>query len=166
MRKTATLFFSGLAFLALAAFGCSTTEVESFAATLTGAAEVPASGVTTQGTLALTFDGPQARYTLTIASPGLTEITASHIHNGLATVNGPVWVFLFDGPTTAAATPFSGKLGVGSFTAEMVTACTPGCDAGRSFDGIRTGANANPSTMYVNVHTVANGGGAIRGQIQ
>lgn len=166
MRKTATLFFSGLAFLAIAAFGCSTGDAVTRNATLNAANEVPpVAGITTTATYSVTFDGPQAKYTLTIASPGLTAITGAHIHTGLATATGGIWVFLFDGPTTDATVPFTGKLGVGSFTQDMVTACT-GCDAARSYNGIRDGAAANPSTMYVNVHTTANPSGAIRGQLQ
>ncbi|MSR06308.1 MAG: CHRD domain-containing protein [Gemmatimonadetes bacterium] len=163
MRKIATLFFSGLAFLGVAAIGCNGYDQETFTATLNGANEVPATAVTATATFSVVFDGPAAKYTLNIGGSGLTEITASHIHTGAAGTSGGVWVYLFDGPTTPATTPFRGNLGVGSFTQDMVAACTPGCAAGGSYDGIR--AAAALSTVYVNVHTVANAGGAVRGQI-
>ena len=174
MRKTATLFFSGLAFMVIAAFGCNVTDVVTRSATLTGAKENPANASTATGTFSITFDGPQAVYTLNVTN--LAGITASHIHEGLAAANGSVTVYLYDGrpsgcgtaasPGCPLAAAYTGPLGVGSFTAEMVTACTPGCLAGRSFAGIQAAASANPSNAYVNVHTTAFGGGEIRGQIQ
>jgi hypothetical protein len=162
MRKSAT-FFTGLA-IALAAAGCNSYDQETFAATLNGANEVPPSGVAATGSFSATVDGPVTHYTLTIAAPGLTEITQAHIHDGAAGANGNVRVWLFDGPTTSAAAPFTGALPVaGSFVEATIAACTGTCLAGRNYDNTVEAMQAG--TAYVNVHTVANPGGAIRGQI-
>lgn len=170
MRKTASLFLSGLAFLALATFGCNGYDQETHAATLTGANEVPAVTTTGSGTFSIVFDGPAAKYTLNVSN--LTGITRSHIHAGTTGNNGSVMVFLYDGPTITTA--YTGKLGVGSFTADMITACASNTDGltcqatggtpPRTFAGIQD-ASATGG-VYVNVHTTTNAGGEIRGQIQ
>ena len=169
MRKIATLFFSGLAFLGVAAIGCNGYDQETFTATLNGASEVPATAVTTTGTFSIVFDGPAAKYTLT--TNGLVGVTAAHIHTGAAGATGSPMVYLFDTPTAGWQDFASGaNIGVGSFTQDMVAACTPGCQATtgvtptRTYDNILAGAQTG--TVYVNIHTLTNTGGAIRGQIQ
>lgn len=77
----------------------------------------------------------------------IDEATAAHIHLGGDGVAGPVLVPLFSGPTTAAG--FSGLLAEG----DMVIA-----------DSVITHMRAG--NTYVNVHTLANPMGAIRGQIR
>ncbi len=168
MRKTATLFLSGVTFLALAALGCNGYDQESHSATLNNANEVPpvTAGVDfgATGTFSAVVDGPVVKYTLTIGGTGLANITAAHIHAGAAGTNGGIEVFLFDTTTPFSPTAnYTGKIGTNSFTADLVTACTPGCLASRSFNTIVSGMS--DGTQYVNVHTSANAGGAIRGQI-
>ena len=175
MRKSATL----LAGLALAALGCSTgAESETFSANLTQGQET-AGGATVvntdgsnaaTGSITLTSNGVGvATYKLTVNN--LTNITAAHIHsatNGTATnATGPVSVFLFDGPATGT-TAFTGTLGctppsngcTSSFNQVQITAGA-GTGAVNTFDGLF--ANIRAHLAYVNVHTTANTGGAIRG---
>jgi hypothetical protein len=164
MRKIATLFFSGLAFLGVAAIGCNGYDQETFTAQLAGTNEVPASGVAATGTFSVVFDGPAAKYSLT--TNGLAAVSAAHIHTGATGANGGIWVFLYDNAAGVTKDFASGEqMGTRSFTQDMVAACTValGCVAGGSYDAILTGARA--STVYVNIHTTANPGGAIRGQI-
>lgn len=86
----------------------------------------------------------------------INAATAAHIHAGGPDVAGPVMVFLFSGPATGNG--FSGLLSSGeisrrsSFTAPF------------TLDSLLT--RMRNGTAYVNVHTTANPGGEIRGQIQ
>jgi len=77
-----------------------------------------------------------------LSSKGLTEVTAAHIHKGAAGANGPPVV------------PFSGV---------DATGASKGC-APASAD-VAKDIVANPAGYYVNVHTKAAPGGAIRGQL-
>jgi hypothetical protein len=78
-----------------------------------------------------------------LSSKGLTEVTAAHIHKGAAGANGPPVV------------PFSGVDASGA---------SKGC-ATASAD-VAKDLVANPGGYYVNVHTKAAPGGAIRGQLK
>ncbi len=153
MKKSASLI-AGMA-LMLAVAGCNGYDKTAYSATLKQALEVPPSGAPETGTFNLTFNGPVAEWTLTIGGAGLTNVTAAHIHQGAVGVAGAVYVFLYDGPT---ATITSLK---GSFIAETITACTGTCFATRSYADLQ--AQVAAKTAYVNVHTVALAGGAIRG---
>jgi hypothetical protein len=77
-----------------------------------------------------------------LASKGLTEVTAAHIHKGAAGANGPPVV------------PFSGV---------DATGASKGCAAASA--DVAKDIVANPAGYYVNVHTKAAPGGAIRGQL-
>jgi hypothetical protein len=164
MRKSASLF-AGVSVLALAAAGCSTgVEQENFTATLNRAQEVvPGTGfsdtdgsATATGSMQLVVDAAIATFTLTVN--GLSGITAAHIHtNAAAGVNGPVSVFLFDGPTTGAQ---NGVLNRSTFNQAQIKAGASG-GAETGFDGVV--GDIRGHTAYVNVHTTANAGGAIRG---
>jgi hypothetical protein len=163
----------------VAALGCSTgAESETFTATLNqgnetagGATVVGTDGSgTATGSITLTYDGVAvATYKLTVN--GLTNITAAHIHSataGTATnATGPISVYLFDGPATGT-TAFSGTLGctpptnscTSSFNQVQITAGA-GTGAVNTMDGLMN--NIRNHLAYVNVHTTANTGGAIRG---
>lgn len=176
MRKSATVL-AGLSLLALV--GCSTgAEQESYSVTLNRANEIPVptstadnSGAAT-GTLTLTSDGVGSA-TFRLQVTGLMGITAAHIHSpiaasGTSAGTGPVSVFLFDGPATDAATAFTGNLGcspasnacTSSFNQATITAGAAQ-GATNTFEGLMNSIRAH--TAYVNVHTTANGPGAIRG---
>jgi len=79
--------------------------------------------------------------------PAGSTITASHIHPGGAGVAGGVLVPFPPGTVTLTN-------GAGSFTS---TANIGGTDA--------TNIMNNPAGYYFNVHTAANGGGVMRGQL-
>ena len=86
-------------------------------------------------------------------TPESEVITASHIHRGRAGVNGPVVLdFLLPGSsTTAAGQPATLKNQFAVTTPEMVS--------------VLAEIVANPQAFYVNVHTMSNPGGHIRGQL-
>lgn len=126
-------------------------------AELSGANEVPA--VTTEGTgfTALTINAAQTTVDFTLLTYGLENTTQAHIHIGSPDENGPVAVFLFGFADPAVTS--DGILAQGSFTeADLIP--TPGVFDGTMdtlLDHMRAG------TAYVNVHTVENPGGEIRG---
>jgi hypothetical protein len=117
---------------------------------LTGAQENPpvVTTATGQGTAVISADGSTITYIVTYS--GLSgAVNAAHIHTGAAGANGGVIL-----PLTAGASPMVGTLTAANFSASgAVTTFAEAVAA------IRAG------TTYFNLHTSANPGGEIRGQI-
>jgi hypothetical protein len=115
-----------------------------FSAALSGANEVPAVVTTASGAGTFTYNlhTQELAYTITVAD--IVDITLAHIHRGAAGVNGPVAYMLYDG--TGLFDPNNPISGIVTLSAE---------DQGLLMN----------QGLYVNVHTVANPGGEIRGQI-
>lgn len=131
MKRLVTLMFI-LAVLPAAAFA------QSYTATLTGAAEVPAPGDTDgSGIAVVTLDGTTLRYNVWVQAIGAP--TAAHIHTGAPGVAG-----------AAVVTLDVNMLANGS---TVVTA------------DLANQIKANPSGFYVNVHNAEFPGGAVRGQL-
>jgi hypothetical protein len=82
--------------------------------------------------------------------PADAEPTAAHIHEGAKGVNGPVKV-----NSGIAAGEFKLASGAGKITKNIAAIDAP----------IVTGITANPAGWYFNVHTKANAGGVVRGQL-
>ena len=154
MRNVASLF-AGMSMLALAAMGCSTgISEQTFTTQLSGANEVPPVTTAATGTAQVVMDVSVAKYTLTVN--GLTGITGAHIHAHSSTAaagnNLPISVFLFDGPTTDAATPVNGTLSKSSFNQATITAANPqGTGAVSTFANLRDAIVSHRA--YANVHT-------------
>lgn len=87
----------------------------------------------------------------------IDNVTVAHIHLGMEEVNGPVVVTLF-GPLEKAVSIDEGVL-KGSFTRKDLEGPLAGRSLDTLFKYIRRGR------AYVNVHTVQNPDGEIRGQI-
>lgn len=85
----------------------------------------------------------------------INAVTAAHIHAGGPNDAGPVMVFLFAGPTTGNA--FTGQLAEGDISRAS------NFSSPFNLDSLLT--RMRNGTAYVNVHTTANPGGEIRGQI-
>ena len=152
-----------------------TAPTEDFQATLAGANETPPVTSTASGlaVFSVTLDTFLA-WRLDVAT--IDSTTAAHIHVGAAGVPGAILVTLFAGPTaacTATSTSprcrvgFTGALAQGQFVPSQLMTQLPagfGTTARERFDSLvvlmRNGG------AYVNVHTVANSGGEIRGQTQ
>ena len=96
--------------------------------------------VSAKGTFDITITG----------CPASTSIILAHIHEGAATVNGPVKI---DTGLTASAPIAFG-------TGARVQKASVTVDA-QTAQALVT----NPGGYYVNVHTAAHGGGVIRGQL-
>lgn len=142
--RTAFLLAAGTLMLA----GCETVEREvtevignNFAATLTGANEVPAGDPDGAGMAHISIDDATNRVCTHLEVRNIGPVTAAHIHRGAAGVNGPP-VITLDAPDDDDSND---------------------CDdvADDLLDAIRR----MPAEFYVNVHTAEFPNGAIRGQI-
>ena len=112
-------------------------------ATLDGKAEVPGPGdMNGNGEFSGWFDAAQGRVCYTLGVGSLTDPTMAHIHRGAAQVSGPVVVALANPAQNISDT------------------CTPVDPA------LVREIVANPGAFYVNVHTKAHPGGAIRAQLK
>lgn len=140
-----------------------------FVAPLSSREEVPAPDLTAtrnprgQATLRLDAEAEALDYRLIVAN--IENVTQSHIHCGLPGVAGPVVAFLFgfvDGGVSV-----DGILAEGTVTAAdvIVRPSSEACPGGvANFDELI--AHMHAGTAYVNVHTVQNPPGEIRGQIR
>jgi hypothetical protein len=116
-------------------------EMNSYKADLKGSAEVPPTDSKGVGTVDATYDTASKKLSWTVTYSGLTgPATAAHFHGpAAATANAPPVVPL----TGSLTSPIKG-------------------------DATLTDAQATDlkgGTMYFNVHTAANKGGEIRGQV-
>jgi hypothetical protein len=141
--------------LALAAPAAAGSQ-RNFRAHLAGRNEVPPvdTNATGQAIFQLSKDGSELSYKLIVAN--IENVAAAHIHCGVVGVAGPVGVTLSG---AAPAGRFDGILAQGTITTPNPGNSCGWTDLGEVLDAILS-ANA-----YVNVHTTANPGGEIRGQI-
>jgi hypothetical protein len=132
---------------------------EVFRARLSGDNQVPPLATDTAGRFKIVVNNgaTAGEYTLRVDSG--VRITQAHFHCGSAAVNGPVIVFLVgfrpegwdvDGQWVSNATVTDANV--------VNTAC--GATLAEIFQQARAG------NVYVNVHSVANPGGVIRGQLE
>ncbi|MET4073473.1 CHRD domain-containing protein [Hymenobacter sp. UYCo722] len=114
-------------------------------ARLSGDQEVPAVTTPAQGVAAFTLNGTRDTLFVQAAFSGLSgTITGAHVHDGAVGVAGPI-----------------------------ITSLVP-MVRGNRLSGFLTGADIAPAKLtkylrggyYINIHTAANGGGEIRGQIR
>jgi len=141
MRVTALR--TALAGLALTMAGAlispATAEVVNLKAAMNAGTEVPANSSTGTGTLTATYDTASKKLSWKGSYSGLTgPATAAHFHTGEPGKNGGVALAI-----TPNASPFEGS-------ATLTDAQAADLLAGK---------------WYVNVHTEANKGGEIRGQV-
>jgi len=139
MRKTAIVAFGLLT--AAVAWNYGQAAVTTYKATLAGAAEVPPVKSGGTGSAAVSIDTATKKVSWTVQYSGLSgPAAAAHIHCGApAGANSGVAVSF----GTSLASPFSGS-------GEMTDAQIADLAAGK---------------CYVNIHTAANKGGEIRGQL-
>jgi hypothetical protein len=124
----------------------SISATQQFTATLTGAQEVPAVSTSATGSGSVTLNTAEDQITVNMSFSGLSGApTAAHIH-GSAPAGSTAGVLFDLSDVIPAAT--SGAISVKTFpiTAPQVVDLKAGL-------------------FYFNIHTVANGGGEIRGQI-
>lgn len=129
-----------------------------WAAPLSGSEEVPPVDLNGTGVakFKLSKDGDSISYKLNVAN--IDNVIASHIHLAPAGQNGSVVAFLF-GPAPGGVN-VNGTLAEGTITAADLV----GPLSGASLDDLVAAMESGGA--YVNVHTVVNPGGEIRGQIK
>ena len=133
---------------ALALSGCETLTEEvnevlgnNFHATLIGASEVPPADPDGAGMARIAINDATNQVCTDLEVRNISAVTAAHIHEGRAGVNGPP-VITLDAPDDDDSDD---------------------CDT--ASDVLVDRLRRNPSAFYVNVHTVDYPNGAIRGQI-
>ena len=151
MRARLSLIAAVLALVAVPALVLAADPPEpAFGGPLAGAQEVPpvVTAATGEGTAVVSADGSTITYVVEYG--GLSgAAAAAHIHTGAAGIAGGVIL-----PLAVSASPMVGTLTAADFSAS---------------GGITTFAQAvaalQAGATYFNIHTVANPGGEIRGQI-
>jgi hypothetical protein len=148
MSETRNRSFLTVAAAAIAVAGCETVERtvqdvvgNNFAATLSGANEVPRGDPDGVGTAQIAINDTTNQICTHLEVRNIGAVTAAHIHRGAAGVNGPPVVTL-DAPDDNDSDD-----------------CDDVTDA--LVDEIRR----DPAGFYVNVHTSEFPDGAIRGQV-
>ena len=147
---TAALLVVALVGGTAASYAQAPTE---FGAVLSGANEVPPVETTAQGLFEASVDLTAASVTFTLSADA-AGITQAHIHAGGPEENGPIVAFLF-GP---ADPPVDGMSASGTLTAADLVGPF-------ASDPIGFAQAVLAGGTYVNVHTLANQGGEVRGQI-
>ncbi len=146
-----TRLFSALAavlFIAVLTVSASAGSI-TFTATLSGAKETTPNASTGTGTATVTLDDITGKGTITLSFSGLSAaVTGSHIHCCAAQGANAAVIVPFDAFLTLSADKLSGSITNYAFT------LTPA-----QIDAMKAGQT------YVNVHTSANPGGEIRGQL-
>ena len=166
MKKSKLLLLIAIPLVVLATFGPATSvaaaTTKNFVAHLSGENEVPAVDTLAQGqaNFQLNKTGDEIRYKLIAAN--IEDILQSHIHMAPAGVNGPVVVWLYPSAPPAELIPgrYSGVVAEGTITADDLVGPLAGHPLSDLLDAMMNG------NTYVNVHTIANPSGEIRGQIR
>lgn len=150
MRILSTIVLAGAAILATV----SPVKADFIAtATLTPGAD----GVTNSngiGSITLDYNSSADLFTYTLSWSNLTgNATASHIHFGAVGVNGPIIVPFFTTPMP----------GTDTISGTLTNANVTGADGITTIAEVATAIE--DGNAYVNVHTAANPGGELRGQL-
>lgn len=147
---------------AVPAIGKGHNPQSNFRTHLTGDAEVPSVETQAQGQaiFKLSRDGTEIHYKLIVAN--IDDVFMAHIHMAPAGANGGVVAWLY--PAAPPPQPIPGRsqgvLAEGTITADDLTGALAGQGLSALVEEMRAG------NTYVNVHTLANPPGEIRGQIR
>ncbi len=149
MKRLLVIVAAGVSLFALP--GAVAAQQQTCTASLSGAQEVPPVNTDASGSATVTISSDGSSLSYRVNYRGLSgAASASHIHFGARGVAGPVILPLNVGPS-----PFSGTLTEANLE--------------RVPDGPQTFAAAvraiREGDTYVNIHTAANPGGEIRGQL-
>lgn len=133
-----------------------------FVASLSGAEEVPPADTRARGqaVFRLSRDGSELTYRLIVAN--IENVVAAHVHLAPAGTNGPVVARLYPvgSPTQTTEGRTQGVLAEGTITAATLQGPLVGAEHAALRVAIEDG------DTYVNVHTLHDPGGEVRGQIR
>lgn len=132
---------------------------ETFKATLSGDAEVPAVLTDTAGRFKIQFDNTETSAEFTLWVNDGERIRQAHLHCAPVGVNGPIVVFLA-GDNPVGYTVDGKWISQATITDSSIT--NPACGATLS----ALAASMRAGNVYVNVHSFASPGGVIRGQLE
>ena len=136
-----TIWIGAAAALSLLAAGAAGAATEHFTAALKGSDETPPNTTAGTGKVDATLDTSTKAFSYTATYSGLTgPAVAAHFHKGAAAASGPPVVPV---PKSALGSPMKGTA---TLTADQVKDLEAG-------------------GWYFNIHTAANPGGEIRGQV-
>ncbi len=155
-----------LAALCIAALAATTLAAAGdFTAHLAGRNEVPPVDTRAQGQVKVSFDDAGTTGAFRLITANIQNVTQAHIHCGPPGANGPVVLFLFGFVT--GGVNVNGILAQGTFTGSNIIPRAPSavCPGGVG-DLAGLIAQVQAGNAYVNVHTVQNPGGEVRGQLQ
>jgi hypothetical protein len=154
MRRVLSLTIAGLFTLAFSA----AAQAQTFTATLHGGNENPGVVTGSAGTATVTLNTATNTITYRVEVYNMpVGTTASHIHVGAQGVNGPVVINLTV-PAGGISNDFA--LTGTATTTDLVARAAQGINSWEDFVQALLLGN-----MYVNVHSTANPGGEIRGQL-
>jgi hypothetical protein len=161
MRKIGLVFVVALLAIAVSVGAAAASQSRTSFQTLLGPEGVVVSDAHGNAVVVMTDDNSQLSYKLVVN--GLEDTLQSHIHVAPAPgQNGPVVLFLYpDGPP-AQLFPgiFNGLLGSRTVTSADIRPKYPGIS---NLDDLRQAIEEGRA--YVNVHSVENPGGEIRGTL-
>ncbi len=172
MRQTLLAIFTLFATVGIASVAYGDDDDESggkalrFEANLSGAQEVPGVATDTTGRFRINFNRDLSEANFRLSVNDGTGITQAHLHCGRAGTNGPIIVFLF--ALIPSGIDVDGKLSEGTLTNADFIFSTLTCAplTGRPVNNIASLAlMARDGLVYVNVHSLANQGGEVRGQL-
>ena len=142
---------------AIASASAGGCNFEKFSATLTGNDEVPAKNTKATGSANFQFNTEKDGLSYKLSAMDINKATMAHIHEGKVGTNGPIVVTLFKSANPLG--PVNGILSQGIITSDRLE----GPLAGKQItDLVKI---INDGNAYVNIHTVQNPNGEIRGQI-
>ncbi len=137
-------------------------NTRTYSASLKGAEEVPPVDTNAVGRAMFTLNSDRTELSYTVTVVNIENAMMAHIHLAPAGVNGGVvaWLYPDAPPPQVIEGKFSGTLATGTITADDLVGDLAGQPLTALVNAIRSG------NAYVNVHTTANPGGEIRGQIR
>jgi hypothetical protein len=142
---------------AIASASAGACNFEKFSATLTGNGEVPPKNTKATGSANFQFSTERDALSYKLSAMDINKATMAHIHEGKVGTNGPIVVTLFKSANPLG--PVNGILSQGIITSDRLE----GPLAGKQItDLVKI---INDGNAYVNIHSVQNPNGEIRGQI-
>jgi hypothetical protein len=140
-----------------ASTGVTAPPGNTYTANLTGKDVVPAVDTAATGTATFTVDATGTRMNFVLSVDNVTDVIASRVHVGEPGSNGPGVLILYPGPTRSGT--FTGALAGGTFSGSALFGQLQDKTIADFVALIASGQ------AYVNVGTVMNPKGEIRGQI-